>query len=57
MRAGEAEGTPAARTVPAPTATDSLYDELMKLDDLRKKGILTEDEFTAEKKKVLSRSK
>jgi hypothetical protein len=32
--------------------TDELYTELVKLDDLRKKGILTE----AEKKKLLSRS-
>ena len=29
------------------------YTELMKLDDLRKKGILTEEEFDAEKKKLL----
>jgi hypothetical protein len=36
--------------------TDELYNELLKLDDLRKKGILTEDEFLAEKKKLLSRS-
>jgi hypothetical protein len=30
-----------------------LYTELMKLDDLRKKGILTEEEFDAEKRKLL----
>jgi hypothetical protein len=36
--------------------TDELYNELVKLDDLRKKGILTDDEFQAEKKKLLSRS-
>jgi hypothetical protein len=36
--------------------TDELYSELVKLDDLRKKGILTDDEFQAEKKKLLSRS-
>ena len=30
------------------------YAELMKLDDLRKKGIITEEEFQAEKKKVLA---
>ena len=34
-----------------------LYSELIKLDDLKKKGILTEAEFEAEKKKVLDRSK
>jgi hypothetical protein len=39
------------------TPTDSLYDELLKLDELRKRGILTEEEFAAEKKKVLARSK
>jgi hypothetical protein len=36
--------------------TDELYNELLKLDDLRKKGILTDEEFQAEKKKLLSRS-
>jgi hypothetical protein len=36
--------------------TDQVYSALSKLDDLRKKGILTEDEFEVEKKKVLSRS-
>jgi hypothetical protein len=39
------------------TATDDLYNELMKLDELRQKGILTDKEFKAEKKKVLDRSK
>jgi hypothetical protein len=39
-----------------PVAGD-LYTELIKLDDLRKRGILTEEEFQAEKKKVLNRSK
>jgi hypothetical protein len=32
-----------------------LYTELMKLDDLRKKGILTEDEFQAQKKLLLEK--
>jgi len=32
-----------------------LYQELLKLDDLRQKGILTDDEFDAEKKKLLER--
>lgn len=36
--------------------TDELYSELVKLDDLRKKGILTDDEFQAEKRKLLARS-
>ncbi len=30
-----------------------LYNELIKLDDLRKRGILTEEEFQAQKKKLL----
>jgi hypothetical protein len=38
-------------------ATGDLYSTLVKLDDLRKKGILTDEEFQAEKKKALSRSK
>lgn len=33
-----------------------LYGELMKLDDLRKKGILTDAEFEAQKQKLLSRN-
>ncbi len=40
-----------------PAVTDDLYSALIKLDDLRKKGILTDEEFQTEKKKVLSRSK
>ena len=31
------------------------YSELERLDDLRKKGVVTEEEFLAEKKKILSR--
>lgn len=38
-------------------SNDDLYRTLLNLDDLRKKGILTEEEFQAEKKKVLARSK
>jgi len=37
--------------------TDSpkdVYTELLKLDDLRKRGILSEEEFEAQKKKLLS---
>ena len=34
-----------------------LYVELTKLDELRKKGILSDAEFEAEKKKLLDRSK
>ena len=48
---------------PAPTVapeklvtTGALYDALMQLDDLRKKGVLTDEEFQSEKQKVLKRS-
>lgn len=47
---------PAASAAPPRLTTDELYSELVKLDDLRKKGILSDDEFQAEKKKLLSRS-
>ncbi|HEY5228162.1 MAG TPA: SHOCT domain-containing protein [Opitutaceae bacterium] len=45
-----------APAAPRTLTTDELVAELTKLDDLRKKGILTDDEFQAEKKKVLSHS-
>jgi len=48
-----AVAAPAERSL----TTDDLYNELLKLDDLRKKGILTDEEFQSEKKKVLNRSK
>jgi hypothetical protein len=48
---------------PAPPAvseklvtTGDLYAALTQLDDLRKKGILTEEEFQSEKQKILRRS-
>ena len=34
--------------------TEDVYAELIKLDDLRAKGIITEEEFEAQKKKLLS---
>jgi len=40
----------------APKPPD-LYAELIKLDDLRKKGIITDAEFESEKKKLLNRSR
>jgi hypothetical protein len=61
LPAGDPElNAPSAPQASAPlpaTPTDSLFSELTKLDELRKRGILTEDEFAAEKKKVLDRSK
>ena len=46
-----------ADEAPAANAFDDLYNSLMKLDELRKKGILTDEEFQVEKQKVLQRSK
>ena len=43
--------------VPASPATEQLYSDLIRLDELHKKGILTDAEFETEKKKILSRSK
>ena len=34
-----------------------LYTELMKLDELKQKGIITEEEFDTQKKKILSENK
>jgi hypothetical protein len=45
-----------AAVAPGRLSTDELYAELVKLDDLRKKNILSDEEFQAEKKKLLSRS-
>jgi len=48
---------PAPAEISEKQAADDLYAALLKLDDLRKKGILTDEEFQSEKKKILSRSK
>lgn len=58
---GEAEPAPAPVAQadhpkpPPPMTADLLTTELTKLDDLRKKGLLTDEEFTAAKKKLLDR--
>ena len=47
-------------TAPAavkPDDSGDMYTQLIKLDDLHKKGILTDAEFKAEKKKILDRSR
>lgn len=46
---------PAAPPPPPRITTDELHDELTKLDDMRKKGLLTDAEFDALKQKLLSR--
>ena len=57
LDAGDPELASQPASMEAPAHKDDLYAELIKLDDLRKKGILTEEEFTVEKKKVLNRSR
>lgn len=51
-----AGAVPTAATA-APISNEALYADLLRLDDLRKKGILTDEEFAVEKKKILDRSK
>ena len=34
--------------------SNAVYDALVKLDDLHKRGILTDDEFSSQKKKILN---
>ena len=47
----------AADVAAAEGPVDELYNGLMKLDELRRRGLLTDEEFQAEKKKLLQRSK
>ena len=57
LKVGERPAARAAININGKQATASdPYDALSKLDELRKKGVLTDAEFEAEKKKVLSRS-
>ena len=50
-------GRPPAVAREKPLTTSELCAALTQLDELRKKGILSEEEFQAEKQKVLRRSK
>jgi hypothetical protein len=43
-------------TVVQPTGPNAMYDALIKLDDLHKRGILTDEEFASQKKKILDRN-
>lgn len=45
---------PETVTKPATRSKQELYDDLMRLDDLRKKGIITQAEFESEKQKLLN---
>lgn len=53
---------PAARTVTVPVdilskgRPSDLHSELLKLDELRRKGLLTEAEFSEQKQKLLKKS-
>lgn len=42
---------------PASRSKQDIYNDLLKLDDLRKKGIITQAEFESEKKKLLDQPK
>jgi len=59
LNPGETESTPTVPTVAAvvsgnaATGSDDFYSALIKLDDLHKKGILTDKEFEAQKKRIL----
>jgi hypothetical protein len=53
VKPGEAGSAPTLASAPG----GDLYTELLKLDDLRKRGLLTDKEFESEKKKLLKRSK
>src|SRR5687768_10913952 len=46
---------PPAAPAPAAGGTDDMITQLQKLGELRDQGILTDDEFAAEKAKVLAR--
>jgi hypothetical protein len=59
---GDPELTSTPATLPnspifASGGPDDLYTELLKLDDLKKRGILSEKEFEAAKKKALNRAR
>ncbi len=41
---------------PPRSETDALYRDLLELDDLRKRGLLTEEEFQVKRKKLVEKS-
>lgn len=55
MGAGVGVYTHLTRAKTASTPAQGMYAELLQLDDLLKKGILTQEEFEAQKAKVLGR--
>jgi len=56
LDAGDPELTAPIEVERKEVPRDALYIELINLDDLHKKGVLTDEEFTAQKKKILDRS-
>jgi len=48
-----AEATPAPLPPPTPTPSPEIYETLLKYEDLRQKGILTDEEFAQQKSKLL----
>ena len=53
-QAAEGVSSPQAAP-PVGSAIDALYNDLTKLDDLRKRGLITEEEFEARKKRILEK--
>jgi len=47
------EDTNQSRQYSANNSNTSVYDELIKLNELKEKGILTDEEFNEQKKKLL----
>jgi len=54
QQAAAAPPPPAPAPAPAPAAGDDMVAELKKLGDLKAAGLLTDDEFTAAKAKLLA---
>ena len=50
---GKVVGAAGTETKSQPAKSTDVYDELTKLDELRKKGIINQDEFDAQKKRIL----
>ena len=55
--AGAPPATADMGSATAAASVDTLYSALLKLDDLRKRGLLTEEEFQAKRKKLVEESK
>jgi hypothetical protein len=57
LRSLAAKTEPSApKSVGTVTSREELFEELLKLDDLRDRGILTDEEFDMEKRKLLEKN-